>query len=549
MKLALRKFAVFACSLAVATAGLNAADAGKKASKADAPKKARKEPGAEIFDNKTVLPLSLEISPSELQALQRNNRHHVRATLREGTNVWKDVGVHLKGAAGSFRGIDDKPALTVSFGKFTPDQKFHGLKKIHLNNSVQDGSYMCENICGELFRKSGVPAARVTYATLEINGRKKGFYVVKEGFEKQMLGLYFKKTSGNLYDGGFLREITDPLERDNDSDEDVKDWSDLKALAAAAQEPDPGRRWEALNKVLDVDRFASFMAIEVMAWDWDGYVMNRNNYRVFHDLGTDKMVFIPHGMDQMFWQADGPVMANMNGLVAQQFIRTPQGRRLYRERFSQLFTNVFQIEVLTNRVAELSTLVRASLTNLYGANAGRDYDGQSKRIHDLIVQRHASLIRQLGQPQPGPIAFNNGVAKPGGWEIPQNIVEQGHAKRDKAQVDGRNTLRIQTGAETSASWRTRLLLEGGKYRFEASAKCAGVVPVRESRKGDGAGIRISGSQAARQNQLVGDSPWQTISYEFEAAAPDEEVTLVCELRATKGEVWFDVDSFKLVKLK
>ncbi len=514
-----------------------------------APKKVKKQPGAELFDNKTVLNIVIEISPGELQTLQRDNRHHVRATLREGTNVFKDVGIHLKGAAGSFRGIEDRPALTVNLSKFTPDQKFHGLKKIHLNNSVQDASYICENLCGELFRKAGVPAARATYATVEINGRKKGLYVLKEGWEKPLLGAEFKKTGGNLYDGGFLREITDPLENDGGGDDDVKDGADLKALAKAAQEPDNTKRFDELSKVLDVERFISYMALEVIAWDWDGYVMNRNNYRVFHDLDSGKMVFLPHGMDQMFWQPDGPIMANMNGLVAQAVIKTPQGRRLYRERFGQIFTNVFQLEVLTNRVAELSTLIRAAQTNLHGPNAGRDYDGQANRIRDLIVQRHASLLRQLNLPEPVPPAFANGVAKVGGWEIPQSIAEQGGAKRDKPRVDGRETLHIQTTAETTASWRARVRLEGGRYRFEADAKSAGVVPVTTALKGEGAGIRISGSQTPRPNKLTGDAPWQTLSYEFDVMAPNDEVVLVCELRASRGEAWFDLESLKLVKVK
>jgi len=524
--------------LTTQAAAANAKTAGKKKHAA----------GEDIFDNKHVLPIRIDISDSELKALARDNRHFVRATVHEGTNQWKDVGVHLKGAAGSFRGVEDKPALTLSFGKFTPDQKFHGLRKIHLNNSVQDGSYMTENICGELFRKAGVPAARVSYATVEINGRKKGFYVLKEGFSKEMLALSFRNTHGNLYDGGFLREITDQLERDSGAQEDVDDWSDLKALAKAAQEPDATKRFSALTNVLDMDRFISFMVLETMTWDWDGYVMNRNNYRVYHNLDTGKMVFFPHGMDQMFWQPDGPIIGNMQGLVAQAVIKTPEGSQRYYDRFGEVFTNVFQLAPLTNRVAELATLIRSALTNLNGPNAGRDYDGQANRIRDLIVGRHASLEKQLAVPRPKPIKFENGLAHITGWAIPQTIVEQGNATRDKIAVDSRQTLHIRAQGPTSASWRAEVLLDSGHYRFEAEAKTAQVVAVRDSIKGEGAGVRISGSQSPRPNKLSGDAPWQKITYEFDAVA-NLPVILVCELRASKGDAWFDADSLKLVKLK
>jgi hypothetical protein len=93
------------------------------------------------------------------------------------------------------------------------------------------------------------------------------------------------------------------------------------------------------------------------------------------------------------------------------------------------------------------------------------------------------------------------------------------------------------------------MLPIGKYRFEATAKTAGVVPFADPQKGAGAGIRISGSQAPRTNKLAGDTGWQQLAYEFDVAAPTEEVQLVCELRASKGEVWFDTESLKLVKVK
>ena len=59
-------------------------------------------------------------------------------------------------------------------------------------------------------------------------------------------------------------------------------------------------RWRRLQQTLDIDRFSTFMAMEVMVCHWDGYCMNQNNYRVFHNLADNRIVFIAHGMDQLF---------------------------------------------------------------------------------------------------------------------------------------------------------------------------------------------------------------------------------------------------------
>ena len=140
-----------------------------------------------------------------------------------------------------------------------------------------------------MFHAAGVPAPRVTNARVWLNGRDLGFYVLIEGFTRDFLGRYFKHTHGNLYDGGFLKDVTDTL--DKESGGNSKDESDLKRLATAAQEPAPSKRWERLNQTLAVERFISFLAMEVLVWDWDGYMMNRNNYRVYHDRDTGKMMY------------------------------------------------------------------------------------------------------------------------------------------------------------------------------------------------------------------------------------------------------------------
>src|SRR6185503_5662817 len=155
---------------------------------------------------------------------------------------------------------------------------------------------------------------------------------------------HFTNAKGNLYDGGFIREITDPLEKD--SGEDVPHHSDLKQLAAAASESDAEKRWARLEELLDMDCMLSFMALEMMTWHWDGYAMKHNNYRVYHEPSSDKMYLLPHGMDQMFWAPDGGIfpMTSEQGLLARAILVTPQGRKLYREQVGLLLTNHFKVE-------------------------------------------------------------------------------------------------------------------------------------------------------------------------------------------------------------
>lgn len=347
-----------------------------------------------LFNDGKVLTLAVELGQKELDALRRNHRTYVPATLKEGDKVvGKDVGVHLKGAAGSFRGIDDKASLTINMDKFVPGQRFHGLDKFHLNNSLQDATYVQELICGELFREAGVPASRVAHAVVSINGKRRGLYYIKEGYDSSFLKRHFGNSDGNFYDGGFLRDLDQPLHLLSGK-ETTKAHADLKAVVAAARERDPSARYEKLDKVLDLDRFISFMVLEVIAWDWDGYPMNRNNYRLYHDPKRDKLIFLPSGMDQMFGDPNGSIRPNFQGMVARALFETMEGRDRYYARMAEVMKTVYHPDALRKRLDELEARVKPVLTSV-DAGAGRDYPHHVNRLRDAVKQRARSVEEQL----------------------------------------------------------------------------------------------------------------------------------------------------------
>ena len=172
-------------------------------------------PGADLFANGAARQLRIEIAPAGLASLRRDPREFVRATVKEEGTIYDDVAVHLKGSIGSFREVDDKPALTLDFNRFDTRQRFHGLRRIHLNNSVEDPSYCNELLGSELFRAAGIPAPRVAHAVVTLNGRRLGLYVLKEGFTEDFLGCYFKQVGGNLYEPGEGHDVNQRLKRNS----------------------------------------------------------------------------------------------------------------------------------------------------------------------------------------------------------------------------------------------------------------------------------------------------------------------------------------------
>src|SRR5438132_9525680 len=102
-----------------------------------APVSAQKPDGLSdaFFKSDKVLNLEITLDKKELEALRRDPRKYVQCTLKDGDKVYARVGIHVKGAAGSFRGIDDKPGLTLNMNKFDQEKLFYGMDKWHLANS------------------------------------------------------------------------------------------------------------------------------------------------------------------------------------------------------------------------------------------------------------------------------------------------------------------------------------------------------------------------------------------------------------------------------
>lgn len=347
---------------------------------------------AELFNPKSP-PLKIEITVDKANKAQldKDPRKYVRCTFKAGDTTFDDVAIHLKGAAGSFRGFDDKPAFTINFDKLKKDQAFFGLDKIHLNNSVQDGSYFNEIIAADLCARAGLPAARFIHVRLELNGRKVGMYLLKEGYDKTFLKRYFSDASGNLYDGGFLQDIDAPLKQDSGSG---KGHADLKVLVAACREGDAKKRWEALQKNLDIDRFVTLCVMETLIGDWDGYARNRNNYRLYHDPKTDKFVFIPHGKDQLFQNPGEGLWHGWQGMVANAVLNHPEGKKLYIAKMNQVVKDVFTVDSVNKLVDDYVPRAKEIAAKI-DPNWPKGFEGEANNVKKRVKDRIDFVNREL----------------------------------------------------------------------------------------------------------------------------------------------------------
>lgn len=496
----------------------------------------RRDASDDLFESEIIPRLRIQLTDAQAQKLRDDGRRYTHARIMEregdGERAYPMVAVKLKGAAGSYRDLDDRPAFTLRIRKPSESALFHDLEKWHLNNSVQDESYLCELVCSRICAEAKLPTPRVTHAHVWLNERDLGIYVLKEAFDARFLARHFSRADGNLYDGGFMQDIDADLELDEG--DPTTDRADLRALLEACREPDPTSRAERVAERLDVEQFLTFMAIEFMTCHWDGYACNRNNYRIYFDPATGLAHFLPHGMDQLFGDSMFPLFAQQEPFVAAAVWLEPAWRRRYRDRVSEL-QPLFAPEILHPLIDQAAERLRPVLEEL-GADAVTRHHEHVESLKQRIAERAQGIAEQLSQPEPEPLNLVlNQPQVVADWH-PVSETEAAHLEQILVGDDSHWTITVIGTEPCVASWRSRVLLSRGVYELRTMARGHGI-EADEDERGRGAGIRISGN--AREESLEPDQASHEMVYRFEVAEPVRSVELVAELRATRGRVWFE----------
>jgi spore coat protein CotH len=265
-----------------------------------------------------------------------------------GTLVWRGqtferVGVRLKGRT-SFRDINGKAAFKIKLDEFVPGQRLLGLRRLTLNNMVQDPDFARERLAYHLYRESGVPAPRCNSARLTVNGAPWGVYANVETLDDEFVEDHYGKPIGNLYDTSNEKFFVD-LQPTNiglferETKGEPADGSDLPQLLQVMAGPE-ATFLEDDARVIDVDHFLRVAAVQAVIANWDGFFACTNNYELYRPPGTGRFVVFPWGEDQAFGKADDRRLSSdypidqsqamrPHALFFDRCLRNPQCQRRY----------------------------------------------------------------------------------------------------------------------------------------------------------------------------------------------------------------------------
>ena len=427
-----------------------------------------------MYDPSVVVDINLQIADiTQVSCNMRDPRPFVPATFtltytktargrstitRYGPWV---IGVHAKGYYGSFRCLqDDKAGLKLKFSNSS--QRIDGIKKLTLNNMVQDGSMSREAISYEAFRSMGIAAPRTGYARVVVNGEPKGLYLNLETYDDVMLARWFPTTQ-HLYEGSYGLITWDGWCCTNDAysphyevDEgDDVDRSDLQNLLSTAQNFSDG--WYArMAPIANLEQMTRMWALEAYLGHWDGYSQFITNNYFIHFDGYGIATMHPWGMDNSLQGAPRYDFSGehfiFNGCVAD-----PICASMYTDALRAVNTKIKSLR-LNERAEKIAMVV--------GTYCGCDASGNVSFLETMATDYDSYETSFPAKPRTITVTSSRGATKVS-WSPPSSIAGITGYAIEYRSTQNRNTLGAWTRVLASALSRSATLtaLPASTYEF------------------------------------------------------------------------------------
>jgi len=434
-----------------------------------------------LFDPGWILEVRLELDPADWDALRFQGRsfedliganclekpfsdpftYFPAEAIIDGMRV-SNVGVRKKCFFGSCD--EERPALKISFNKFVRGQRFFGLRRLTLNNCKQDPSKIRQCLGYWLFRRAGLPAPRCNFAHVIVNGKDLGIYAHIESIGLEFLARNFYASGGNLYEGSlsdFRPEWVGTFQKKTNLES--PDRSDLQALVQACALNDE-EFLPALERLVDVEQFYSFWAMEVITGHWDGYAGNTNNFYLYRHPADGRFRFIPWGNDGTL-ALIGPPEESINmvmaqGILANRLYRLPETRKIYVERLEHLLDEIWRVEDILTQIDGMEQLISPYADSYHTGELAAHINGVRDFVRlnpEAVRAEIASGPPDWNQPLREPICFEQIGSARATFETTWESI-----RSPDPFSPGRGTLEVTAN--------------GQNYQFAAVAAVAGIDP-------------------------------------------------------------------------
>lgn len=280
---------------------------------------AKTHPGAPLYASNVVRVFFLEFEnddwEKELSAFHGTDVE-VPAKLTVDGKTYPDVGVHFRGSSSYMMvGEGRKRSLNLSMDFVRDEQRLLGYRTINLLNSHRDPSFLRTVLYYHVARHY-LPAPQANHVKLVINGESWGVYINAQQFNKDFIREWFPdakgvrwKVPGSPRGNAGLSYLGDDVaaykaKYQIKTRDDSKSWEALIRLCRVLNETPLDTLEAELSPLLDLDQSLSFLAVENVFINSDGYWTRASDYELYLD-SKGRFHIIPYDSNETFNAPEG----------------------------------------------------------------------------------------------------------------------------------------------------------------------------------------------------------------------------------------------------
>jgi len=287
-----------------------------------------------IFDDLYIPRIDVYIAPDDLIELLAtgnefsNTEYPVSIAFQNGgvPDTIHDVGMRLRGNTSR---LAEKKSFKFSFNTFVPGRKYHGLEKLNINGSHNDPTNARVKVALDAAQELGLSAPRAVHLELVINGSYYGLYTHVEHIDENFVDVRYGHNVGNLYKCLWPSQLNylgsnpesykfmqgDRRAYELKNNNYLDDYSDLAHFIGILNNTPISDLPCTLEPVFNVDGYLKAIAYEILIGHWDNYMLNKNNFYLYHNLSTNQFEYIVFDVDNTLginWVVDNYDFTNRN---------------------------------------------------------------------------------------------------------------------------------------------------------------------------------------------------------------------------------------------
>lgn len=305
-----------------------------------------------------------------------------------------------------------KIPFMIKFDEYE-DQTYQGLTAISIRNygTSYDEALLQEPITNLATQLAGIAATDTAYTGFHINDGEEKLYVVAELVNQVYIAKHFENADGILYKAELGSTLSyqgeDPSSYANSFTQQTRvndaDFAPLIAFMRFIDQADDATFESDLPKYLDVDSFATYLAVNALLVNTDSMIGMNNNYYLYYDTESQQFAVLMWDANESLGKLGGSAtfdisltntqsgfggrgMGGGQNALLKRFMASETFNALYEAKLKEVYEKVFVSSAMTDTIERYSALIHSvnderSLVDMTA------YDQAVERVLSFINQR------------------------------------------------------------------------------------------------------------------------------------------------------------------